>query len=211
MGKTLSRHMLVGALAISFTVLFYLSRSQWDTMHAWNRAFADVSLLFLSIIMLLGALSKVLKALNKWLVWRRDFGIWAGVTAIIHLLIILNGWVEWQLFRFFYVFSPFVGDWVLHPGFALGNIIGIVALVYIIILTITSNEISIRLLGRKSWLYVQQKAHILYLLVILHTAYFLFFHNPNSTNWLRTPFVILIVGIWLTHLVVFFIHTKRMK
>ncbi|MEB1807392.1 MAG: ferric reductase-like transmembrane domain-containing protein [Bacillaceae bacterium] len=209
MKNCFTRQLIVGGLALILSYLFFLSRGQWDPMHAWNRAFGDVSLLFLSVIMLLGTLSKIFKSLTKWLVWRRELGVWTGVTAIVHIIIILDGWIQWQMFRLFFVFSNFVADWVLHPGFALGNILGIVALVYVLILMVTSNDLSIKLMGNRAWSYVQQRAHIFYVLVVLHTSYFLYLHNPEAPNWLRTPFIILITFIWLTHLVAFFVTISK--
>ena len=208
--SSIKRHSIVGILGIVLAYVFFQSRGQWDPMHAWNRAFGDVSLLYLSIIMLLGALSKLIKV-NKLLIWRRELGIWTGVTGIVHVLIILEGWVEWQLFRFFFVFSGFTGDWVLHPGFALGNILGIVALVYALILMLTSNDFSLKWMGNKTWSYVQSKTHIFYVLVVLHTAYFLFLHNFSAPNWLRNPFLIVISVIWITHLMAFFVTMKKNK
>ena len=41
------------------------------------------------------------------------------------------------------------------------------------------------LLGLKAWKYVQNKATTLYLLVVLHTFYFLYLHFTDHTNWVR--------------------------
>ncbi|MCL7746671.1 MULTISPECIES: ferric reductase-like transmembrane domain-containing protein [Bacillaceae] len=205
------RQIVVGGLSLILAYLFFQSRGLWDPMHAWNRAFADVSLLFLSVILLLGSLSKVFKSVRKWLVWRRELGIWTGVTAIVHVLIILDGWVQWELFQFFFVFSPIAGEWVLHPGFALGNLLGIVALVYVLILMLTSNTRSKKILGFKSWKYVQQTVHVLYHLVILHTAYFIFIHNPDAPNWLQVPFIMTITLVWLSSLIGFWFTVKEAK
>ena len=59
------------------------------------------------------------------------------------------------------------------------------------------------MLGTEGWKYVQQRVHIYYILVVLHTAYFLFFHIPLP-NVLRIPFLVLIVIVWFAHIFGFF-------
>lgn len=209
--KSWTRHIILGVLALGLVYLFFISRSDWHPMHAWNRAFADVSLVYLMIIILLGPLAKLVKSVTRWLVWRRELGIWTGIMAFIHVLIILDGWVEWELFRFFYIFSPMLNEWVIHPGFALGNIVGIVGLIYVFLLMLVSNDYSIRKLGQKAWNYIQQRAHVYYLLVILHTFYFIFLHQPQTPNWIRVPFILLISGILLLQMIGFYLTIKREK
>ncbi|MGY3716945.1 hypothetical protein ACWE42_15635 [Sutcliffiella cohnii] len=127
-------------------------------------------------------------------------GIWSGITAIAHIIIIFDGWIEWDLLRLFYIFTPFGKEWVLHPGFALANIIGIIGLIYYFLLMMTSNNKSMKWLGRKSWDFVQKRTNTLYLLVIIHTFYFLFLHNTKNSNWLQIPFIVLVLAILLLQL-----------
>ena len=190
---------------------FVASRSDMQPMHAWNRAFADVSLLYLALIILFGPLSRLFTVLRKLIPWRRMVGIWAALTAFAHVFIIFNGWIEWNFARLFFIFTPVGGDWIIHPGFALANTIGIVGLIYFLLLLATSNDKSETLLGLKAWKYVQNKATTLYLLVVLHTFYFLFLHFTDHTNWVRIPFIIVVSIILLFHIVAFFFTVKREK
>ncbi len=66
----------------------------------------------------------------------------------------------------------------------------------------TSNDLSQRVMGLPIWKFFQQSAYILWALVVMHTAYFLFIHfldfhrqtpEPNIIQW---PFVAL-VGVVL--------------
>ena len=205
----LVKHVVLLVITFILMVLFVVSRSDMQPMHAWNRAFADVSLLYLAWIILLGPLSRLFTALSMFIPWRRTVGIWAALTAIAHVLIIFNGWIEWNFSRLFFIFTPVGGDWIIHPGFALANIIGIVGLVYIFLLLATSNDKSEKLLGSKAWKYVQSKATTLYLLVILHTFYFLFLHFTDHTNWVRIPFIILVSFILLFQIVGFILTVKK--
>ncbi|WP_100333537.1 ferric reductase-like transmembrane domain-containing protein [Bacillus alkalisoli] len=207
----MKKHAVLVFISSVLMSLFVFSRSDMQPMHAWNRAFADVSLLYLAVIILLGPLSRIFTSIRKLIPWRRTVGIWAALTAIAHVLIIFNGWIEWKFERLFFIFTPVGGDWIIHPGFALANLIGIIGLVYFLLLLATSNNKSKILLGKKAWKYVQSKATTLYLLVVLHTVYFLFLHFTDHSNWLRIPFIILVSFILLFQIVGFIFFVKRDK
>ncbi|WP_100399131.1 hypothetical protein [Bacillus sp. FJAT-44742] len=209
--KLCRKHIVYGVITILISYLFFLTRSEWDPMHAWNRAFANVSLLYLFIIMFLGPFSKIKKGVGKWLPARRELGIWGGIAALIHIFIIFDGWIEWEFSRLFVVFSPVEGSFFLHPGFAIGNIIGIVATIYLIFLLLTSNNKSMRFLGQKTWKHVQQKAGIYYMLVVLHTTYFIFLHMPQNPNWIQGPFLISILVIILVQGLAFCKESKKSR
>lgn len=169
---------------------------EWHWMHAWNRAFADASLLLLVVTLGVGPLARLRPAAAALVGWRREVGNWSVLAAVGHVAIVLVGWVEWDPFRLLYTMNDFKGDWALDQGFALGNVLGIVALLYGFVLLATSNDASVRLLGGSGWKYVQQGVYVLYAFVALHTGYFLFlqfqsFHRPiPPPNWLQAPFLV---------------------
>ncbi|MFV2001344.1 MAG: ferric reductase-like transmembrane domain-containing protein [Paracoccaceae bacterium] len=194
------RHL--GSLAFSVAVLFvfWAWRPEWSPMHRWNRAFADASLVVIAVVMVLGPLSRLWRRATVTLVWRRELGVWGFVAGLVHAVIILFGWVnlEWQrLFGF--EFHPELQQYVMFDkGFGLGNVIGVLALIYGLLLVLTSNDISQRWMGMSIWKFFQQGAYILWALIVAHTAYFLFMHfldfhrqtpEPNALQW---PFVGLI-------------------
>ncbi|MEA3320945.1 MAG: ferric reductase-like transmembrane domain-containing protein [Bacillota bacterium] len=191
------KHIVIGVCSLLISYLIVQSRNEWAPLHAWNRAFADVSLFMLGLVMIIGPIVRFLPSLKVVIVWRRTLGVWSGILALIHTIIILNGWVEWDFTRLFFIFTPFGQEWILHPGFALANVIGIIAVLYYLILMITSNNLSIKLLGNSAWNYLQSKTSTLYLLVLLHTLYFLYFHRPENHNWVKGPFIATIVLIFL--------------
>jgi methionine sulfoxide reductase heme-binding subunit len=198
-----ARHALT-ALATCVTVaLVAATRAGWDPMHAWNRAFADVSLLLLVITLAVGPIGRLWPRAARLTLWRGELGVWSVVAAVGHVAIVMTGWVEWDAFRLFYSVNPFKRDWALDQGFALGNLLGIVALFYGVVLAATSNEASIHLLGGSAWKFVQQGAYVLYALAALHTAYFLFFHfvtfhrPPPPANWMGGPFLALAAALFI--------------
>ncbi len=135
--------------------------------------------------------------------YRREFGIYAVVLALIHTIIILIGWVDLDLLRLFgFEFHPNLERYVmLRHGFALANAVGIMALAYGVVLALISNDASQHLLGQSIWKFLQQGAYVLWWLVVLHTAYFLFVHfldfhrQTPDPNWAQWPFVVLVLNV----------------
>ncbi len=203
---TLTRHLLVIAISAALGYLLLLSRAEWSEMHRYNRALGDLSMVLVAIAMALGPLARLSSAriFRKLLPYRRELGIYAVVAAIVHTVIILIGWVELDLARLFgFEFHPQLQRYVMvQHGFALANVLGIAALVYGLVLAGTSNDFSQKRLGTSVWKYIQQGAYVLWWLVVLHTAYFLFFHfldfhrQTPEPNWAQWPFVGL-VGVVL--------------
>lgn len=196
------RHLVVIVLSVLGTGLFLYSRGEWSAMHRWNRAVGDMSLVLVALAMALGPMSRLWRSFARVLPYRRELGIYAIILALIHAAIILFGWVTLDLMRLFgFEFHPGLQRYVMvNQGFALANLIGILALIYGIVLAVTSNDRSLRWLGNSVWKFVQQGTYILWWLTVLHTAYFLFVHfldfhrQTPEPNWAQWPFVAL-VGI----------------
>jgi sulfoxide reductase heme-binding subunit YedZ len=203
---TLQRHTLIFTLCFVATYALLFSRAEWSAMHRFNRALGDLSLVLVALAMVIGPLTRLSSArvFRKMLPYRRELGIYAVIAAIIHTVIILIGWVQLDFARLFgFEFHPQLQEYVMvQQGFGLGNLIGIAALLYGIVLAVTSNDFSQKRLGTSVWKYIQQGAYVLWWLVVLHTAYFLFFHfldfhrQTPEPNWAQWPFIIL-VGVVL--------------
>ena len=211
------RHGVVVVLSALLIWAFSLVHGQWHPMHRWNRAFGDVALVLLAITMVLGPVSVLLQRFRSALLWRRQFGIWSMLLALVHLVIILDGWVEWDLIRLFgYDFVPQFGRYVLHQhGFGLGNSLGLLALVFGLLLLVTSNDSSVRRLTLPVWQHLHKGAMVFWWLVVAHVAYFLFMHfldvrrpmlEPNPLQW---PFVMLVLGVTGLRIVAFIAVWRR--
>jgi len=197
------RHLFSLAIVAALVWGFALMRPEWSPMHKWNRAFGDASFLVVAIVMVLGPLSRLFRPFARTLPWRRELGVWGFLAGVVHAGFILVGWVDLEIIRLFgFQFHPQLFQYVMvDKGFGLGNVIGILALVYGLILALTSNDISQKWLGMGIWKYFQQGAYILWSLLVAHTAYFLFLHfldfhrsipEPNIIRW---PFVGLVVFV----------------
>ncbi len=216
MAKTLNnnwkfRHACVVVISTIGCYALLESRAEWSEMHRWNRAVGDMSLLLVALAMSIGPLSRLFAMLKPMLPWRRECGIYAVLLAIIHVVIILAGWVEWDLIRLFgYEFHPQKLAYVmLQHGFGLANVIGIIALLYAILLALISNDLSQKLLGARGWKFLQQGAYVYWMLVVVHTAYFLYLHFQDfhrrvpDPNWAQLPFAIIVLLVLCLQLLAF--------
>lgn len=214
------RHGAVGVAAAGLVAGFWLSRMEWDAeMRTW-RAFGDASILLLFASLAIGPLARLWPAAVRALAWRREVGIWFVVTAVVHTLLILEGWVEWDPGRTMgYEFIPQLGRIArLEPGFGLANLLGLVAIVWALILGATSSDRAVRVLGPSSWKWVQHGAYVLFYLTVLHTAYFLFVHftlsfhrAPPPENWFRWPLVMLGLAVLLLQWAAFVTTVRRRR
>jgi sulfoxide reductase heme-binding subunit YedZ len=203
--RVLLKHLVVGSLAGVLFFLFVASHSEWSLDHRIWRAAGDVSLLLLYAALLAGPLAQFWPRLAAPLVsYRRELGIWFGLLALLHTVLILNDWVRWDVMRFLgYEFVPELGRLVrLEPGFGLANLVGLVALIIALPLIATSSDWAIRRLGPSAWKFLHYSSYIVFYLVALHTAYFLFMHftqhfhrDPPDPNWFRYPFLVLTLAV----------------
>lgn len=194
------RHVVIILIAAAGTAVFLVSRFEWSPMHRWNRATGDMSLVLVAMAMMLGPLSRLWRRAAIVLPYRRELGIYGVILAFVHALIILLGWVNLDLMRLFgFEFHPGLERYVMvNHGFALANVLGLLALVYGIVLGVTSNDASLRRMGNSVWKYVQRGTYVLWWLIVSHTAYFLFIHfldfhrQTPEPNWAQWPFVALV-------------------
>lgn len=206
---------MVGSVTLVLFVVFLEMRAGWDPMHAQNRALADVSVLLLVATLAVGPLARLWSPAARLIPWRREMGTWAVYTAIGHVWVVFSGWALLDPLKLFVSFNVFKRDWALEPGFALANLLGIVALAYGLVLLATSNEASIRLLGGAGWKFLQQGVYVLYALVVLHTAYFLYFHfvsfhrPPPPVNWFQGPFLVLVGLLFALQTLAFVVTVRR--
>ena len=213
----LARYAIVGVVAGLLVALFWATRQDWDQMHAQNRAFAEASFVLAVATLSIGPLARLWPAAAPLIVWRREVGNWTMFTALGHVWVVLSGWVQWDLTRLFFSFNLFKRDWALDQGFALGNLLGLAALAYGFVLLATSNDASVRLLGSSGWKFLQQSVYVLYWLIVMHTAYFLFFHFVTfhrpapPPNWFRLPFLTLTTLLLALQAAAFLATVRRRK
>lgn len=98
--------------------------------------------------------------------FRRDVGIWAAITGIIHVIFGLTLHFGGDIILYF--FRPDS----LTPRLdrtGIGNDLGAIATVVLIVLLVTSNDYSLKRLKGKRWKWLQRFNYLLAALVIVHT------------------------------------------
>lgn len=87
--RSTRQHAIVGISSLLACYILVQTRHDMAPLHSWNRAFADVSLFMLALVLILSPLSHFHKPLQKQIVWRRPIGIWSAIHAGLHTVIIL--------------------------------------------------------------------------------------------------------------------------
>ena len=213
----LFRHLLIAVIAALATYIFWFTRSEWSPdMRLW-RAFGDAGFTLLFFALVIGPLAKLWNPAQRLVSWRRELGIWFAVLALTHGILIIDGWAQWSVLRFFgYEFLPQLDRFArLEPGFGLANLIGLFALFWTLVLGATSSDKAVNFFGVSAWKWLHYGAYIIFYLTVAHVAYFLFihytisFHRPvPDPNWFRFPFVGMALFVFILQ-IAGFIKTVR--
>lgn len=133
--------------------------------HQLTLASAYVSLLFIVFTLCIGPYKLLTQKRNPVnLMIRRDTGIWAGLTAIVHVLAGLQIHMGGNIQMYF----------LDHHGrplanlFGFSNDLGLTATFVIVALLLLSNDLSLRLLRGSRWKWLQRSNYILIALTAAH-------------------------------------------
>ena len=196
------RHSVIVVLAALLLLGFWLTRPEWSPdMRLW-RAVGDAAVVLLLASLAMGPLARLFRPVGRFLPWRRQVGIWTAVLAGAHAALVIDGWARWSVRRLLgYELIPQLGrEARMEPGFGLANLLGLVALAWLLVLLATSSDRALRFLGPPAWKWVHHGSYVAIYLVMLHSMYFLFMHYtvsfhrpPAPENWFRWP--LLLMGI----------------
>lgn len=221
-GPSIRRHAAVATIAAVIAVVFWRSRMDWSPdMRLW-RALGDAAALLLFMALTIGPAARLWSSWGWLLQWRRAVGVWAGLVATVHALLVIDGWAQWSLRQFLgYEFVPQLArEARMEPGFGLANLIGLVALGWMLVLVATSSDRALHFLGPPAWKWIHNGAYVALYLVVLHATYYLFlhytvsFHKPAvPDNWFRVPFLILGGAVVVLQWVAFArtVHQRRSR
>src|SRR5574341_1920998 len=143
------RHLISIFLMIALVALFTLGRADIHPVHRWNRAFADAAFVMLCLTLALGPLARFTRVSGGLLNLRRELGIWLAVAAGIHVVIYLVPALQGNPLGFF-METTHAGTELRRDVFAASDWVGLIALVYLIVLAITSSDAAQRALGKGS-------------------------------------------------------------
>ena len=161
-GGALLRHGATLAATALLLLGFWASRPEWSPeMRLW-KAVGDAAVVLLLVSLAIGPLARLWRPAGRLVPWRRQVGIWAAVVALTHSLLVIDGWARWSVRRFLgFEFIPQLGrEARLEPGFGLANLVGLVALIWLLVLLATSSDRALRSLGPAAWKWLHQGSYV---------------------------------------------------
>jgi methionine sulfoxide reductase heme-binding subunit len=138
-------------------------------MFRWSMVTGYVALILLAATLSIGAWNLMTGRKNPVSSdLRRDLGIWCATFSLAHAVIGLNvHMASWKLY-----FVNETGG-ARADLFGLGNYVGVAAAVLVLVLLATSNDYSMRLLGKTRWKNIQRLNYLFFCLVGLHGLIYL--------------------------------------
>ncbi len=128
--------------------------------------FGYMCLIFVGMTLLIGPINLLRKRFNPVSIdLRRDVGIWAGITGVLHVIFAILERNRKDLLDFFFRRN---GLPLLNLTGA-SNWVGAIATVLLIALLVTSNNLLLRKLKGKRWKKLQRLNYVVAVLVVLHT------------------------------------------
>jgi sulfoxide reductase heme-binding subunit YedZ len=136
-------------------------------MRKYTVATGYIALVLLGLTLLVGPGNLMLRRrtpLSSYVA--RDVGIWAAIASVAHVIFgFLVNHADGILGYFFY---PGDRSRILTTSFGLANWTGLVAVVIIAILAVTSSDAALRKLKYRRWKKIQRLNYVLFALVIAH-------------------------------------------
>ena len=155
-----------------------------DPVQKLNRELGDWALIFLMVTLSVGPLSKILKRKNL-IALRRMLGLLTYFYAVLHLTsyIIIDLQLDWH---------EFVKD-VTKRNFI---ILGMTSVVLLTPLALTSNNISLKILGSKSWKKLHYLVYPAAIIAIIHFFMMIRADYHRPIIYASLLFTLLIYRIW---------------
>jgi methionine sulfoxide reductase heme-binding subunit len=170
--RLLRHHLPLGVLSIGSAAMLYVTRPYSDVITKLSFASAWPGLVLVAFTLSIGPFKQIWgRNVAVSQDFRRDVGIWAGMTGVFHAVIgncvHLRGrpWL-------YYVYENWAKEHVQplrHDIFGLANYTGLVSALVLLALLATSNDASLRKLGTPGWKSLQRWNYAVFGLVIVHT------------------------------------------
>tara|TARA_Y100000310_G_scaffold320401_1_gene376832 strand:- start:1958 stop:2620 length:663 start_codon:yes stop_codon:yes gene_type:complete len=197
--NTLWQHLIVGILSLGLSFAFrYLLDIPWST------SFARVSFFLLFLVLIIGPIMRMKKSTDLLssvspLSWRGELGIWFFIISLLHFIFVLMRSPLSELIK--------IGG----SGYALTNLIGLIALIWALVLALTSFGKVINFLGVDLWKKLHTLTYVVFYLVAAHFIYFQFFstYGEVGPDWFGYIAVIMTVIIIIMQVVAFIFMIKK--
>jgi len=166
-------HLPLLLLSFASVAALYSTRPYADLLSRASFATAYPALALLAATLLIGPWNLLYRRPNPVSSdLRRDLGIWAAILAIVHAavgqFVHLRGrpWL-------YYVYGPTEHHHGMrHDLFGLANYTGAIGVLLLALLLATSNDLSLRRFGKKTWKQLQRWNYAAFALVAVHSFAF---------------------------------------
>jgi methionine sulfoxide reductase heme-binding subunit len=167
------RNHAVLALGTLFAILlahFYAPTS--SLIYKITIGTAYESLLLMIIVLCIGTYQRLRtkRRLPVNIMLRRDMGIWAGITALVHTCFGFTVHMDGDILRYFFALHSDGSLSLLGNNFGKANDVGLIAALLLLFLLIISNDWTMIRLRGPRWKWLMRLNYLAFLLVILHTV-----------------------------------------
>ena len=162
-------HLLLAFFTVAGCYIAFLLKSDARLVRQLTLGFGYVSLILLMFTLLIGPWKVLRQHRNPVSInLRRDVGIWAGISGVLHVLFGFQVHMKGQVLLYFLkpdgeVYKP------LLNLFGMSNYIGAIATLILLLLLALSNDLSLRWLKRRRWKFLQRFNYLSFILVLAHT------------------------------------------
>lgn len=162
-------HLVCFSLALAGWAFTARLASMLPWFHTLTIATGYISLLYIVFTLLIGPFKLLTQKRNPVnLMLRRDVGIWAGITGLVHVGFGFQVHMSGDIVLYFFKRE----DHSLKPLvnlFGLSNDLGLLGALVLGMLLLLSNDLSLRLLRGPAWKWLQRANYILIVLALAHT------------------------------------------
>lgn len=184
---------LAAATALGGAVLWQLLPSGGPARSKLSVVLAYASLAALLLTLSVGPVNVLRRRPNpRSTDLRRDLGLWAAATGLIHVVLALGNHFDGSIARYFFSDDSLALARLRRDTFGLGAWSGLGATAILVVLAAISNDRSIRWLGRR-WKQVQRGNYALAPLALVHTAFFWLALHRGVAFWMPTILAALLV------------------
>ena len=187
--RRLFHHILIAVGSVALTVIFMHFFPKRDLISQLSIGTAYPALFLTAAALLLGPLNVLCQKPNPVSFdLRRDLGIWAGISALVHTAFGLNVHLRGRMWLYFL-------DTRYHlrrDAFGFGNYTGVVASLIFALLLALSNDVSVSKLGVERWKSLQRWA---YAAVALTGAHAIAYQQVEKRSLLFEVALYILLGI----------------
>jgi sulfoxide reductase heme-binding subunit YedZ len=176
---TVGRYAIAALLGAVLTWVFFrradtIPSPMHPTLNSINVGLAYASLVLLGLTLAIGPLARLdARRLGRLVLWRRELGVVGGLLALAHVVVSAKVHLEWKWLQFFFTYAGDRRQGVDLETYGIASWLGLVAVIFLLPLLLTSNDRAERFLGASGWKWIQGHSYTIFALVVFHTAIYL--------------------------------------